>query len=53
MADDEKGALDINQLQGNIQVRVSNKMGYVSTVEDARKYLEDIFKKPFNTNKDS
>jgi len=53
MADDEKGALDVNQLQGNIQVRVSNKMGYISTVEDARKYLEDIFKKPFNTNKDS
>lgn len=53
MADDEKGALDVNQLQGNIQVRVSNKMGYISTVEDARKYLEDIFKKPFNTNKDN
>ena len=53
MADDEKGSLDVNQLQGNIQVKVSNKMGYISTVEDARKYLEDIFKKPFNTNKDS
>ena len=53
MADDERGALDINQLQGNIEVKVSNKMGYISTVEDAREYLEDVFKKPYNTNKES
>ena len=49
----EKKQLDINQLQGNIEVKPTNKMGYISTVEDARKYLEDLFKKPFNTNKET
>jgi hypothetical protein len=53
MKDDATGSLDINQLQGNIEVKPTNKMGYISTVEDARKYLEDLFKKPFNTNKES
>ena len=53
MADDAKGGLDVNQLQGNIEVKVSNKMGYISTVEDARQYLEDVFKRPYNTNKES
>ena len=53
MEDDAKGSLDVNQLQGNIEVKVSNKMGYISTVEDAREYLEDVFNKPYNTNKES
>ena len=53
MADDATGALDINALQSSGKVKPSSDMGYISTVEDARKYLEDIFKKPFNTNKES
>merc|ERR1712093_910129 len=30
------------------KVRISDQMGYVSTVEDARKILEKIFNIPFN-----
>ena len=53
MAEDDNRSIDVNQLQGNIEVKPTNKMGYISTVEDARKYLEEIFKKPFNTNKET
>ena len=35
------------------EVKVDKKMGYVSSVEDARKKFEEDWKKPFNTNKES
>ena len=35
------------------EVTPDEKMGYISTVEDARKILEEVWKKPFNTNKES
>ena len=39
------------ELDGKVQI--SNKMGYISTVEDARKNLEDIFRKDLKDNKES
>jgi hypothetical protein len=33
---------DIEELEG--KVKITNKMGYVSSVEEARKFLEKIFK---------
>tara|TARA_Y100000766_G_scaffold241516_1_gene219451 strand:+ start:284 stop:697 length:414 start_codon:yes stop_codon:yes gene_type:complete len=35
------------------KVRISDQMGYVSTVEDARKKLEDIFKVDIDKSKES
>ena len=35
------------------KVKISDKMGYISTVEDARKNLEDIFRKDLKDNKES
>jgi hypothetical protein len=35
------------------KVKISNKMGYISSVEDARKSLEDIFRKDLKDNKES
>ena len=40
--DDEQDSIDIYKPIG--QVKVSNKMGYISSVDDARKRLERIFK---------
>ena len=40
--DDEQDSIDIYKPSG--QVKVSNKMGYISSVDDARKRLERIFK---------
>tara|TARA_B100000614_G_scaffold26728_1_gene20786 strand:- start:732 stop:1157 length:426 start_codon:yes stop_codon:yes gene_type:complete len=34
------------------EVKPDQKMGYVSSVEDARKKLEEDWKRPFNTNKE-
>ena len=34
------------------EVKPDEKMGYVSTVEDARKNLEKVWKKPFKNNKE-
>ena len=34
------------------EVKPDQKMGYVSTVEDARKILEEVWKKPFKNNKE-
>ena len=39
------------ELDGKVQI--SNKMGYISTVEDARKTLENIFLKDLKDNKES
>ena len=35
------------------KVKISNKMGYISSVEDARKNLENIFRKDLKDNKES
>ena len=35
------------------EVKPDQKMGYISTVEDARKILEEVWKKPFKNNKES
>ena len=35
------------------KVKVSDKMGFISTVEDARKSLEKLFLKDFKDNKES
>ena len=35
------------------KVKISNKMGYISSVEDARKNLENIFRKGLKDNKES
>ncbi len=40
--DDDKDSIDVYKSSG--QVKVSNKMGYISSVDDARKRLERIFK---------
>ena len=39
------------ELDGKVQI--SNKMGYISSVEDARKNLENIFLKDLKDNKES
>ena len=35
---------DNNQSESDGKVKISNKMGYISSVEDARKKLENLFK---------
>ena len=39
------------ELDGKVQI--SDKMGYISSVEDARKTLENIFRKDLKDNKES
>ena len=51
--EEESGDFDVNKLQAGGEVKPDQKMGYVSSVEDARKKLEEVWKKPFNTNKES
>ena len=51
--EEESGDFDMNKLQVGGEVKPDQKMGYVSSVEDARKKLEEDWKKPFNTNKES
>ena len=52
--EEESGDFDINKLQASGgEVKPDEKMGYVSSVEDARKKLEEDWKRPFNTNKES
>ena len=34
------------------EVKPDEKMGYISSVEDARKSLEEVWKKPFSNNKE-
>ena len=44
----------INQLlPDGGEVKPDQRMGYISTVEDARKILEEVWKKPFKNNKES
>ena len=51
---EEENEDNMNQLlPSGGEVKVDQKMGYVSSVEDARKNLEEVWKKPFNTNKES
>ena len=35
------------------EVKPDEKMGYISSVEEARKILEEVWKKPFSNNKES
>jgi hypothetical protein len=43
----------INQLlPSGGEVKPDQRMGYISTVEDARKNLEEVWKKPFKNNKE-
>ena len=52
--EEETSDFDINKLQASGgEVKPDEKMGYVSSVEDARKKLEEDWKRPFNTNKES
>ena len=52
--EEESGDFDMNKLQASGgEVKPDEKMGYVSSVEDARKKLEEDWKRPFNTNKES
>ena len=51
--EEESSDFDVNKLQAGGEVKPDQKMGYVSSVEDARKKLEEVWKKPFNTNKES
>ena len=51
--EEESSDFDVNKLQAGGEVKPDQKMGYVSSVEDARKKLEEDWKKPFNTNKES
>ena len=51
---DENEDFNLNKLSSSGgEVKPDEKMGYVSSVEDARKKLEEIWKKPFNTNKET
>tara|TARA_Y100000768_G_scaffold143925_1_gene107253 strand:- start:6744 stop:7169 length:426 start_codon:yes stop_codon:yes gene_type:complete len=51
--EEETSDFDINKLQASGgEVKPDEKMGYVSSVEDARKKLEEDWKRPFNTNKE-
>ncbi len=36
----------------NGEVKPHEKMGYISSVEEARKILEEVWKKPFSNNKE-
>ena len=51
--EEESGDFDMNKLQAGGEVKPDQKMGYISSVEDARKKLEEDWKRPFNTNKES
>jgi len=45
LSEDDSSELNIKGYNGESnRVKLSNKMGYVSSVEDARNYLENIFK---------
>ena len=35
------------------KVKISDKMGFISTVDDARKSLEELFRKDLKDNKES
>ena len=50
---EEENEDNMNQLlPSGGEVKPDEKMGYVSTVEDARKNLEKVWKKPFKNNKE-
>ena len=50
---EEENEENINQLlPSGGEVKPDEKMGYISTVEDARKILEEVWKKPFKNNKE-
>jgi phenolic acid decarboxylase len=42
--EDDQGETTINVSQSNGEVEITNTMGYISSVEDARNKFEEIFK---------
>ena len=49
--EEENAEDDISKLlESGGEVKPDKKMGYVSSVEDARKSLEEVWKKPFKKN---
>jgi hypothetical protein len=44
---------DSNDIEDDGKVSISDKMGYLGSVEDSRKSLEDIFLKDLKDNKES
>ena len=50
---EEENEDNMNQLlPAGGEVKPDQRMGYVSSVEDARKNLEEVWKKPFKNNKE-
>ena len=41
---DDQGELTIDAFDGSGQVEITDRMGYISSVEDARKKFEELFK---------
>jgi len=48
---DDRQLLQIKNFSG--KVKISDRMGYISSVEDARNHLENIFKSDLKDNKES
>ena len=51
--DDDKYFMPDKQQKDSGEVEVSEKMGYISSVEDAREHLENIFKLDYKDSKES
>ena len=51
LADDDMFVFRTDKIITMSEVK-DQKMGYISTVEDARKILEEVWKKPFKNNKE-
>jgi len=51
--DDDNFFMTQNSSKKSGEVEVSEKMGYISSVEDAREHLEDIFKLDYKDSKES
>ena len=52
--EEENAEEDLSKLlESGGEVKPDKKMGYISSVEDARKILEEVWKKPFKNNKES
>ncbi len=43
---------EIGECRNDVKGKLTNQMGFISTVDDARKYLEEIYKQ-VDTNKES
>ncbi len=43
---------EVGEERNNVKKKLTDKMGYITTVQQAREYLEGLYKQP-NTNKES